>query len=256
MLTVSPPLFQTFGWSIEHPIINHDSNDFCAHTDIIPNPFLHLPSTFDEQPQVGLGSDSSAFEPNAVKKINHNANERDRRKKMNILYSSLRTLLPASDQAKKLSIPNTVSRVLKYIPELQNEVERLIRKKEELTSKISKRGELIQFESQRNNSTIPSCSSTVSASLLGDRDVTIQISTYEANMSLLSEAIEILEKEGFHFVNASFNSFGKRLFYNMHFQAQRPDQVLEIDMLRRKLSTLCEKREDQIHSTSISFKNI
>ncbi|XP_074352718.1 transcription factor ORG2-like [Apium graveolens] len=260
MLTLSPPLFQTFGWPIEDPILNHDYNDLYAHTDNIPNPFLHLlPSTLDEQPQVGLGSDSSPFEPNAaepnaVKKINHNANERDRRKKMNSLYSSLRTLLPPSDQAKKLSIPNTVSRVLKYIPELQNEVQRLIRKKEELTSKISKRGELIQFESQR--STMQSCSSTVSASLLGDRDVTIQICTNDANMSLLSEAIEILEKEGFQFVNASFNSFGERLFYNMHFQVHRPDQVMEIEMLRRKLSTLCEKREGHNHSASISFKNI
>ncbi|KAK1366006.1 Basic helix-loop-helix transcription factor [Heracleum sosnowskyi] len=194
MSTLSPPLFQTFGWPIEDPVINHEYNDFYALTDSFPNSFLHLPSTLDEQPQVGLGSDSSALEPTSVKKINHNANERDRRKKMNSLYSFLRSLLPASDQARKLSIPNTVSRVLKYIPELQNEVEKLIRKKEQLTSRISKRGELIQFESQRNNSTLQSYSSTVSASLLGDRDVTIQISTYEANMSLLSEAIWL-----FHF---------------------------------------------------------
>lgn len=99
MLTVSPTLFQTFGWSIDDPIINHDYNDFYAHADITPSPFHYLPSTLDEQPQVGIGSDSSPFQPNAVKKINHNANERDRRKKMNSLYSSLRTLLPASDQA-------------------------------------------------------------------------------------------------------------------------------------------------------------
>ncbi|KAK1366007.1 hypothetical protein POM88_041568 [Heracleum sosnowskyi] len=101
-----------------------------------------------------------------------------------------------------------------------------------------------------------SCSSTVSASLLGDRDVTIQISTYEANRSLLSEAIGILEKEEFQFMNASFNSFRERLFYNMHFQVQRPDQVMEIEILRRKLSTLCEKREDKVNSTLSSFKFI
>lgn len=118
---------------------------------------------------------------------------------------------------KKLSIPNTVSRVLKYIPELQNEVEGLIRKKEKLSIKISRQGELIQSESQRDNS-IQNCSSIVSASLLGDRDVTIQISALKANTGLLSEAIEMLEKEGFHFVNASFNSFGGRAFYNLHFQ--------------------------------------
>jgi len=32
-----------------------------------------------------------------VKKLNHNASERDRRKKINSLYSSLRSLFPASD---------------------------------------------------------------------------------------------------------------------------------------------------------------
>lgn len=32
------------------------------------------------------------------KKLNHNASERDRRKKLNTLYSSLRALLPPSDQ--------------------------------------------------------------------------------------------------------------------------------------------------------------
>ncbi|OMO81682.1 hypothetical protein CCACVL1_12298, partial [Corchorus capsularis] len=33
-----------------------------------------------------------------VKKLNHNASERDRRKKINNLYSSLRSLLPAAAQ--------------------------------------------------------------------------------------------------------------------------------------------------------------
>lgn len=32
------------------------------------------------------------------KKLNHNASERDRRRKLNVLYSSLRDLLPPSDQ--------------------------------------------------------------------------------------------------------------------------------------------------------------
>ncbi|KAL1813483.1 hypothetical protein ACET3Z_023548 [Daucus carota] len=244
MLSLSPSLFQTFGWPVEDPVINHDYNNFYADADI-QNSILHLPSTLDAQPQVGH-RDSSAFEPTAVvKKINHNANERDRRKKMNSLYSSLRSLLPASHQAKKLSIPNTVSRVLKYIPELQNEIERLVRKKEALSVKISKQGELFQYENQRNKS-IRGSLSTVSASLLGDKEVTIQISTLNANMRLQSEALEVVEKDGFELVNASFNSFGERAFYNLHLQVQRPLQVTEIESLRVRLSTLCHKWEDQV----------
>ncbi|CAA6673643.1 unnamed protein product [Spirodela intermedia] len=71
------------------------------------------------------------------RKQSHNAYERDRRKKMNSLYSSLRTLLPESDQSKKLSIPNTVSKVLEYVPDLQRQVERLARKKEEILARMS-----------------------------------------------------------------------------------------------------------------------
>ena len=98
MLSLSPPLFQTFAWPIEDLMMNHEYN-FYAHTDNIPNSFLDFPSTLDAKQQVNYG-DSSAFEPTTiVKKINHNANERDRRKKMNSLYSSLRSLLPASHQA-------------------------------------------------------------------------------------------------------------------------------------------------------------
>ena len=118
---------------------------------------------------------------------------------------------------KKLSIPNTVSRVLKYIPELQNEIERLVRKKEALSVKISKQGELFQYENQRNNS-IRGNLATVSASLIGDKQVTIQLSTFKANMRLQSEALEVVEKDGFELVNASFNSFGERAFYNLHLQ--------------------------------------
>ncbi|CAN6837306.1 unnamed protein product [Brassica oleracea] len=36
-----------------------------------------------------------------TKKLNHNASERDRRKKINSLFSSLRSCLPASDQTVK-----------------------------------------------------------------------------------------------------------------------------------------------------------
>ena len=43
------------------------------------------------------------FDIKYVKKLNHNASERDRRKKINSLYSSLRSLLPATDQRVRFS---------------------------------------------------------------------------------------------------------------------------------------------------------
>lgn len=50
-----------------------------------------------ELPQ-GTSSTNYCDNPILTKKFNHNASERDRRKKINNMYSSLRALLPAIDQ--------------------------------------------------------------------------------------------------------------------------------------------------------------
>ncbi|KAG2258187.1 hypothetical protein Bca52824_077481 [Brassica carinata] len=65
-------------------------------------------------------------------KHNRNANERDRRKKINSLFSSLRSSLPTLDQSRKLSISGTNSRSLKYIPEVNEQAKKLLQNKEEL----------------------------------------------------------------------------------------------------------------------------
>lgn len=47
---------------------------------------------------------SEDISPN-LKKMSHNANERDRRKKLNSLYSTLRSLLPVSEQKVGVNLP-------------------------------------------------------------------------------------------------------------------------------------------------------
>lgn len=96
------PLFSTIGLSVDQDHLNHEySSYFCS--DQTADSFLHvLPS---HQPQVELdrstpsipfrSEDSSVF--SMASKL-QNASECDRRKKINNLYSSLRSLLPA-DQA-------------------------------------------------------------------------------------------------------------------------------------------------------------
>lgn len=116
---------------------------------------------------------------------------------------------------KTLSIPATVSGVVKYIPELQEQVEGLIQKKEELLSRISRQEQQTRQENPRQ---LPaqSSSSAVAASWLNDREVMIQISTYK---SPLSEILLNLEQDGFQLLNASaFESFGGRVFHNLHLQ--------------------------------------
>ena len=106
--------------------------------------------------------------------------------------------------------------MLKYIPELQQQVERLIQKKEELLSKISRQGDIIHQEKQRK-ATLASSLSAVSANRLSDREIVVQISTFKVHESPLSEVLLNLEEDGLLVINASsFESFGGRVFYNLH----------------------------------------
>ena len=79
--------------------MSHDySNYFSAESSL-----LQFPTTL--QPKLDQLNQSTPSTANAIsgesntssmaKKLNHNASERDRRKKMNNLYASLRSLVPA-----------------------------------------------------------------------------------------------------------------------------------------------------------------
>ncbi|XP_062109729.1 transcription factor ORG2-like [Humulus lupulus] len=166
-------------------------------------------------------------DPTIVKKLCHNASERERRKKLNSLYASLRSLLPpppADRLMKKLSNPSTISRTIMYIPELQNQVKGLIQKKEELLSCISRRSvELIYEERHKKSSSAYwRTLSNVSASRLNERELVLQISSFKVQQTPLSHILVDLEEDGFPVLNAtSFESFGGRVFYNIHLQVEK-----------------------------------
>ncbi|OIT39748.1 PREDICTED: transcription factor ORG2-like [Nicotiana attenuata] len=247
-ISSSPMFSNNFGWLLEDPI-SHELNMTSAETSSDSVVALHSSS----HTRLLEHSDSKKFDQinnddqpdHMVKKLNHNASERDRRKKINSLYSSLRSLLPASDHAKKLSIPSTISRVLKYIPELQNEVERLIEKKEELTSRtISNKENSADFNKQKRRGGKDSSSLVISASEVGDKEVVIQISALKINKGSLAEAVSDLEDEGLSLLNSScFETFEDRVFYTMHFQVHGT-MVVELDTLRDKLSSYFEKEDE------------
>ncbi|CAL5423089.1 unnamed protein product [Camellia sinensis] len=260
MLALSSSMFSTFGWPLEEDLISHEQHNnnnntiFYIEAETSDQSFLHFPPPPNLSQPLANSSEfklsNEVFgDATMAKKLNHNASERDRRKKINSLYSSLRSLLPAADQTKKLSIPTTVSHVLKYIPELQSELERLVHKKEELISRINSRQQEellshIDIEKKRKCAT-GSPLSAVSASPLGDREFVIQICTVKLNNSPLSEILLNLEMDyGLLLLNAScFESFGERVFYNLHLQVQG-NQRVEIETLREKLLSLYEKSEE------------
>ncbi|GAB2210099.1 hypothetical protein Drorol1_Dr00015352 [Drosera rotundifolia] len=190
----------------------------------------------EDQSPVGRVEDVAVV----VKKRNHNESERDRRKKINSLYSSLRSLLPAPEQNKKLSIPTTVSRVVKYIPELQNEVETLIQKKEKL---ITSRSASLQEARQRKNEA-DQCSSlgSVSVSKLGDTEFVVQISTSKAHKRVsLSHVLSVLEENGLLVIDVSSlrTSAGLDLF-TVHFSVDGMQQI-SCEWLRQQLLAMYKK---------------
>ncbi|KAM1751051.1 hypothetical protein FF1_009166 [Malus domestica] len=244
MLALSP-LFLTVGWPLEDPI-SHDYNyfykdrnttttvnDHNAESSLHILPSHQLQAELDySTPSTTISGEYSRVSPMA-RKLNHNASECDRRKKINNLYASLRSLLP-TDQTKKLSIPNTISHALKYIPELQKQVEGLNRKREELLSRASKQ-EGVMHVVKKVKITARRSLSAGSTYRLNDTEVAIQISTFKSDNNLLSEILLHLEEEGLQVQNASsFESFGGRIFYNLHLQVERTYR-LDCESLNEKL---------------------
>lgn len=126
---------------------------------------------------------------------------------------------------KKLSIPATISLVLKYIPEQQKHVDGLMQRKEEMVLKMSrvssKPGDVTVITAHEDGTRVPDTGTsfpTVSARHVGDREVLIQICATTWGSSPVSKALEKLE-EGFHLLNASsFTTVGTKVFHSLHLQ--------------------------------------
>ncbi|CAM0885075.1 unnamed protein product [Alopecurus aequalis] len=165
------------------------------------------------------------------RKICNRASERDRRKQLNGLYSSLGSLLPDTDHTKKLSSAITVTRALKYIPELQKEVDTLEKKKE-----LARANCKLSLDSM-SDSTAP----IVSATCLDDWDIMVQVSLLSTMVVALpmSKCIKLLENEGLRLISASTTAFQNRAFYSLHLQ--RTQQTVNTD-----LSAFYDKLENAI----------
>ncbi|KAK1294046.1 Transcription factor ORG2 [Acorus calamus] len=164
-------------------------------------------------------ADEINYHPTSKRKLTHNAYERDRRKKLNSLYTSLRSLLPGINNSEKLSIPNTISHVLKYIPELQRQIDDMRHTKEEMLARISRRGDLARVESRRrrrDGEIYPA----VTASRVNEREFMVQVCVVGASGGApLSSVLRDLEMEGFWLLNAStFVDEDNKVFYNLHLQ--------------------------------------
>lgn len=108
--------------------------------------------------------------------------------------------------------------MLKYIPELQGQVERLVQKKEEIMSRISRQDLFVDQVNKRKLDKLKTSSFAVSASRVNETEVVIQISTPRPSQTLLSAILLCLEEDGLLLTDAScFESFGARIFYSLNF---------------------------------------
>ncbi|WZY87757.1 hypothetical protein YC2023_044492 [Brassica napus] len=245
MCALVPPVFPNFGW----PSTGEYESNYLVGENLDDFTFLDCPAPetygveHHQEIQEMLGV-SVPSEGNGVvtKKLNHNASERDRRKKINSLFSSLRSCLPASDQSKKLSIPQTVSRSLKYIPELQEQVKKLIQKKEELLVRVSGQRDIEHYV-EPHPKAVARYVSTISVTKLGDNEVMVQISSSKNHNFSISNVLSGLEEDGFVLVDVSSSrSHGERLFYTLHLQmGNKDDYKLTCEELRQRMLYLYEE---------------
>ena len=114
--------------------------------------------------------------------------------------------------------------MVKYIPELQKEVERLAQKKEELSSRMIRQREDCEDyhvgKRRKMERAETSSSAAVTISPVGGKEVVVQITALKADKGILSEALDKLELgHGLLLLNASsFQSSGDRIFHSLHFQ--------------------------------------
>lgn len=103
MLVFSSCIFPNMNteWSFEEPQ-NYDQQNNILQNEITNDSFegLHIDNI-----QYSYSKEKSFDNQSLMaKKLSHNASERNRRKKMNFLYSTLRSLLPAANHQKVKSI--------------------------------------------------------------------------------------------------------------------------------------------------------
>ncbi|CAK7357040.1 unnamed protein product [Dovyalis caffra] len=170
-----------------------------------------------------LKMDKMVLQPNieggsTSKKQQHNAKEKVRRMKLNASYSALASLLPKSQRSKipqkKWSAPGIIDKVVKYIPELESEIEQLNFKKNTMLSKIEDRKPIDQQDLSTEERQTP----TILIHEVRQGEVIIQFCLQrDKENAAVSNLFRNLEEQSMSIVSASSsNVCEERICYNLH----------------------------------------
>ncbi|KAL1539191.1 transcription factor bHLH160-like protein [Salvia divinorum] len=166
-------------------------------------------------------------EEEGVKKLDHNAKERIRRMKLNASYLALQALLPDSRRSKKKwTAPAIVDRVVTYIPELENEIESLRGKKEN-----------VQLQRAKENNPSPrEQDPTISLNQVNQQEAIFQVCVerQEQEESQLTHLLECLESEGVNVKSASaLDVSATRICHHLHIQGNEVNLHSKIMTMNR-----------------------
>ncbi|GLJ50443.1 hypothetical protein SUGI_1074830 [Cryptomeria japonica] len=190
---------------------------------------------------------SSQVDP-CNKKLSHNAHERNRRRKQNALYAQLQALLPNPNGKRKLSIPKTVCRALKYIPELRNEIAKLCRKRDKLLiiKRISESAEIAckskasreHLHSHDDGSMCFPPNVTVNSVALKYSEMLVTIYTCRAALLQESPLLVLIEREGLEVMDASTFFSPDTICRILRLKMVR--STVDMEVLQKKILFLCE----------------
>lgn len=190
------------------------------------------------------------------KRLTHNANERDRRKKLNGLYSQLQLLLPNTSSKGKLYNPTIVCEALNYIPQLCNQVKELSRQRDELltTKRISECSVLTvpgnsEYNTDLSGSSAHSDSPIITINRAFERpdQLAITIITCKVGGLVFSTLLFLFEQLGMDVFDASMFVAGENVCYSIHLQMKAKIGDLDIAALHNKIMFLwlsSEKRDE------------
>ncbi|GLJ50447.1 hypothetical protein SUGI_1074880 [Cryptomeria japonica] len=176
------------------------------------------------------------------KKLSHNAHERNRRRKQNALYAQLQALLPNPNGKRKLSIPKTVSRALKYILGMRSKIAKLCRQRDKLLitrriSKSSKSKEKREHLHSHNGFECFPPNVTVDSTALTYSEVLVTVYTCRGAL-LECSLLVLIEREGVEVMDAS--TFVSCDIICRILRLQLVSSTVDMEVLQKKIFSLCE----------------
>ncbi|XP_044466796.1 transcription factor bHLH167-like [Mangifera indica] len=158
-------------------------------------------------------------------RIQKNMKERDRRMYMKDQLSQLASLIPL--QSARFTVPEILDKATSYIKQLQENEERLKRRKEQLKGE-EKTTCNTSTDELRTKMTIRHYDSTVEVNLICALDKNF----------LLHEVISVLQEEAAEVVEASQHTAGDKLIFIIKSKATSPRIGIEVSRIEQKLKEL------------------